>query len=143
VIGKYPAWLVLLMLCAFPVSACDLKVTGAWIREAPPGLMTLAGYARLTNTSNLPIQIVHIQSAQFTDVQMHETVVMQGVASMHAIATLDIAAYQAIEFAPGGKHFMLMGAAMTLKKGDSAVLKFKDQRGCTAQARFVVRAASE
>jgi len=147
VIDKGPAWLALLMLCAFPVSApvnaCDLKVTGAWIREAPPGLMTLAGYATLTNDSSVPLQIIRIQSAQFNEVQMHETVVNQGVASMHPIATLEIAPHQTIEFAPSGKHFMLMGPATSLRKGENAVLKFKDQHGCTSQARFVVRTASE
>ena len=147
VISKVPAKLVLLMLCAFPVSApvnaCDLKVTGAWIREAPPGLMTLAGYATLTNESSRPVQIDRIQSVQFMEVQMHETVMTQGVASMHAIDKLAIAPHQTIEFAPGGKHFMMMGAIKPLKKGDSVVVELRDQHGCSTQAQFVVRTASQ
>jgi copper(I)-binding protein len=140
---KNPAMLVLLTLCAFPVSACDLKVSGAWIREAPPGLTTVAGYAVLTNDGNRPLQIVHIHSTQVTAVQMHETVIQQGVASMHTLDKLQLAPHQTVAFAPGGKHFMLMGATVSLKNRDSILLKFQDQHGCTVQSTFVVRNVSE
>jgi copper(I)-binding protein len=142
-IGKYPAWLVLLFLGTTPVMACDLKVSSAWIREAPPGLMTLAGYASLINDGDKPLRIVKAQSSVFTEIQMHESSIVNGVASMHAINALELAAYQHITFAPNGKHFMLMGARKSFHKGDVVIVQLQDQRDCVTEAEFTVRGSDE
>lgn len=140
-IGKFPALLALLILGTTPVIGCDLKISDAWIREAPPGLMTLAGYALLANEGNRALRIVKMRSPAFAEIQMHESVIEHGVASMRAISSLEIAAHQQTAFAPNGRHFMLMGATKPLKKGDIVTLRFQDQDGCTTAARFVVRSA--
>jgi len=131
---------MLLLLCAAPVSACDVKITGAWIREAPPGLMTLAGYASLTNAGNQPIHLTQIHSSVFAEVQAHETVMENGMASMRAVPSLKLAAHQTLEFKPGGLHFMMMGASKALHQGDTVQVQFKDQQGCVTDVAFVVRA---
>ena len=133
------AVLVFLMLGTMPAAACDLNVTHAWIREAPPGLMTLAGYASLRNNSGKPLQIVKLWSASFAGIEMHESVIENGMASMREIKTLDIPARQQVTFAPGGRHFMLMGATQALRKGDTVEISLQDQHGCTTVARFIVR----
>jgi len=138
--AKYGYCLVFLSLCAAPVSACDLKVTDAWIREAPPGLMTLAGYASLTNTGNQALHLTDIHSSVFAEVQAHETVMENGMASMRAVKSLDIAPHQTLMFKPGGLHFMMMGASKTLHQGDVVQVQLKDQKGCSADVAFTVRA---
>ncbi len=119
--------------------ACNLKVSDAWIREAPPGLMSVAGYALLENDGNKPLQIVKLQSSAFTEVRMHETRIETGIASMRSINTLDIAAHQQVTFAPSGKHFMLVNAVQPLKNGDVVSVEFVDQTSCVTTAEFTVR----
>ena len=138
-INRYPAALVMLILATTPVMACDLKVSGAWIREAPPGLMTLAGYALLINDGDKPLRVVKVQSSVFTEIQMHESSVTNGMAMMRAIETLELAPHQHVLFEPNGKHFMLMGATHSLKKGDVVTVQLLDQHGCTTETGFTVR----
>ncbi len=133
------AVLVFLVLGTMPAAACDLKVTDAWIREAPPGLMTLAGYASLHNDSGKLLQIVKVWSASFAEIQMHESVIENGMASMREISTLNIPAHQQVMFAPSGRHFMLMGATRGFSKGEAVEISLQDQHGCTTVARFIVR----
>ena len=142
-IGKYPALLAMLILGTTPVMACNLKLSNAWIREAPPGLMVLAGYATLANEGNQSLRIVKIESAAFASIQMHETIIEQGVSSMRALGTLSIAAHHSAIFSPNGKHFMLMAPVKPLKPGDVVTLLFVDGSGCTTEAGFVVRNAVE
>lgn len=144
VIKKRPAlWLAFLVLGTTPVMACDLKVSDAWIREAPPGLMTLGGYASLENDSKELLQIVKLWSPAFAEVQMHQSVVKNGIASMHEIDKLEIPAHQRVVFAPSGKHFMLMGAQQALKKGDAVEVSFQDQHGCVTTTKFKIRGMGE
>lgn len=135
--------LVLLMLGTIPVQACDVHVADGWIRESPPGLMTMAGYAVLVNTGGKPVRISAVTSSDFTDIQMHESSVVNGVAVMRPIASLEIGAHQQVAFAPNGKHFMLMGAKKNLKKGDVVTIKLPDQSGCVIEATLLVRALGE
>lgn len=120
--------------------ACDLQVESAWIREAPPNATVLAGYAVLKNAGDKPLSIISIDSPAFTAVEPHETATTNGVASMHAMATLILAAGDKVEFAPGGKHLMLVNPKQMLKKGDSVTLKLKDDRGCITTTSFKVSA---
>lgn len=143
-IKKRPAvWLAFLVLGTTPVMGCDLKVSDAWIREAPPGLMTLGGYASLENDGKELLQIVKLWSPAFAEVQMHQSVVENGMASMPQIDKLKIPAHQRVAFAPSGKHFMLMGATQALKKGDAVEVSFQDQHGCVTTAKFTVRGILE
>lgn len=142
-INKFPALLAVLILGTTPVMACDLRISNAWIREAPPGLMVLAGYASLTNEGSRMLQVVKIESPAFGEIQMHETVIEQGVSSMRNILVLKIAAHQSAIFSPDGKHFMLMQPAKPLKQGDVVTLRFVDNGGCTTETGFVVRHSAE
>lgn len=136
----YLACLSVMLLSAAPVSACDVKVSDAWIREAPPGMMTSAGYASLTNPTSKPISITQVHSPAFAEVQMHETVMENGMASMHAVESLLLAPHQTREFKPGGLHLMMMSANKALRRGDTVKVQLKDQIGCVTEVAFTVRA---
>ena len=120
--------------------ACDLKVTAAWIREAPPNAMTLAGYAVLSNVGNQPLQVVSVTSTAFDAVELHESISANGMTSMRPVGTLEIVAHGKIEFAPNGKHFMLMAPKQPIKKDDVIILNIKDNHACVTAARFTVSA---
>lgn len=121
--------------------ACDLKVEGAWIREAPPNAMALAGYAKLSNTGAATLKIQSVTSAAFASVEAHQSVTENGMAMMRPL-TVEIPANSSVEFAVGGKHFMLMQPKQPLKKGDVVNLVIKDAAGCASSVPFKVRATT-
>lgn len=119
--------------------ACDLKVESAWIREAPPNAMMLAGYAKLTNAGATTLSIQAITSPAFASVEPHESLTENGVAKMRPVA-VQIPAKGSMEFAAGGKHFMLMNPKQPLKNGDVVTLNLTDATGCVTAVPFKVAA---
>ncbi len=86
-----------------PVAAANLVVT------APgPGMPMAAGYLEISNRSGTAIRINRISSPEYGSVEMHETVVEDGIARMREIPELRIADGDTVVFERGGKHLMLM-----------------------------------
>ena len=134
--------LPLLMVMVAGSQACDLKVESAWIREAPSNATSLAGYAVLSNAGSKGLSVVSASSAAFGRVEMHETLMENGIAKMRALDKLEIAAGGKVEFVPGGKHFMLINPRPGLRSGDAVAIKFKDSSGCESTIQFQVSAAA-
>ena len=133
--------LVLLVaaLAATPATACDgLAVDGAWIREAPPGAMSVA-YARLTNRGKRALVLDGARSADFGGAGLHRTLVDdQGMARMRE-GTLAIAPGASAALEPGGWHLMLFDPARILKAGDVVTLTLTCGKGERAFP-FIVKA---
>lgn len=131
---------ILLLGSALTVNAlaCDLKVESAWIREAPATATALAGYAVLSNSGSKALTLTGAQSAAFAQVQMHESVTENGIAKMRELNRLEIVPGAKVEFAPGGKHFMLVNPRPGLKTGDAVAVKLKDSNGCVTTVQFKV-----
>jgi copper(I)-binding protein len=123
----------LAVLASAPAAACaDLVVADAWIREAPPGAMSVA-YAKLTNRGKRAVTL--------TGAGLHRTIIVDGMARMRE-GTLEIApgAHAALE--PGGWHLMLFDPARILKAGDVVQVALT----CGTDERmhpFTVKAAAE
>lgn len=73
-----------------------------------PGTSMTAGYLQLANRSDRPIRITSVKSPQFARVEMHETIVSDGVARMRPIESLTVGPGESLRFEPGGRHLMLM-----------------------------------
>lgn len=123
------------LLAVILVSACSavpqppLVATDVVITRPMPGMQMSAAYLSLTNNSDETIRISRVASAQYESVQLHESIVKDGVARMRAIAVLEIPAGKTITLKRGGKHLMLMrptGAAESVSlqflDGDNLVL---------------------
>ncbi len=123
-------------------AAGKLSVQHAWIRSAPPSALMLAGYATLRNDGDAPLTVSGADSADFADVQLHQSLQENGVERMRPTGKIEIAPGQSVEFAPGGKHFMLMDARRDLKAGDSVKLHIATRSGPGADADFPVRDAA-
>lgn len=67
-----------------------------------------AGYLSFTNNSKDVISISHVVSPEFEDVEIHESLLEDGVAKMRRIEELSIPARSSVSLQPGGKHLMLM-----------------------------------
>lgn len=86
-----------------PVVVADIEIT-----PPRPGSGMSAGYLEIRNNSKEPLAITRVESPQFGKVELHESIVEDGIARMRPLASLDIAPGQATRLERGGKHLMLM-----------------------------------
>jgi copper(I)-binding protein len=130
----------LLLAVGAPALACDgLEVSGAWIREAPPGSDVMAAYAQLHNAGKDSITLDGARSSDFGDVQVHRTSMENGKMRMRAEPRILLEPDATVSFEPGGLHLMLFGPKRALKAGDHVTLKLD----CGKQSKavdFTVRA---
>jgi len=123
------------LLAVILVSACStepqapLVATDVVVTRPVPGMQMSAAYLSLTNHTDETIRISRVVSTQYESVQLHESIVKDGVARMRAIPVLEIPAGETITLQRGGKHLMLMhptGAAESVSlqflDGDNLVL---------------------
>lgn len=131
--------LILFGFVANSFASGHLVVENAWIRAAPPGATMLAGYASLRNTGDAAIVVNGASSADFGSVTLHESVNESGVERMRPLKDFSIASGARVDFAPGGKHFMLMDPKRELKAGDSAKIHISTKADHGVDAEFIVR----
>lgn len=103
-----------LVLVAMLIGACSagpqppLVATELVVTRPMPGAGMSAAYLSLTNNTEATIRITRVTSAQFGSVQLHETILKDGIARMRAIPALEIPAGGTLTLQRGGKHLMLM-----------------------------------
>ena len=120
---------VVVMMCSVSISYAEdrhpISVSDAWIREGPPVVSTLAGYARVENLTDREIALVGATSPDFTAVEFHRTEVVDGLARMREEQVIVIAAGASVSLEPGGLHMMLMNPQRALKAGDRAIVELR------------------
>jgi copper(I)-binding protein len=99
---------LLLLVGACSSETAPLTVTDVAIARPKPGMQMTAGYFTLTNHTSETLKITKVTSPQFGSVEMHESVVEDGMARMYELGDLTLLPNQPLEFRPGGKHLMLM-----------------------------------
>jgi len=112
--------MLLTCLCTGEVWAAgpSLAVGDAWIREAPPGVAVLAGYLRLDNRGDKALVVEAIRSQDFERIELHRTVVEEGVARMLPVDRLEIPPGGSVSLEPGGMHLMLFNPGRPLRQDD-------------------------
>ncbi len=141
--GNRRARVFALLLAAMTMQASaagHLLIEHAWIREAPPGAMMLAGYAVLRNDGDAVVEISTAQSKIFGDISIHESVLENGVSRMHELHGLKIAPGAEVALTPGSKHLMLMDAKTPVVAGMPIEITLILTNGSKVPAAFVVSA---
>ncbi|HSJ96498.1 MAG TPA: copper chaperone PCu(A)C [Myxococcota bacterium] len=105
----------LLAACALSAQA-DVTVQDAWVRGVVPAQKTTGAFMTLTSTEDA--KVVAARSPAARAAEIHESMVMGGVAHMHEVEALELPAGRAVALRPGGLHLMLMGLARPLKVGE-------------------------
>ena len=107
-----------------PLAANDVVVT-----RPMPGMQMSAAYLTLTNNTDDAIRITRVASPQYESVQLHESILQDGIARMRAIPALEIPARQSVTLKRGGKHLMLIrptapseAVSLQFLDGDSLLL---------------------
>ena len=99
-----------------------ITIQNAWVREAPPNASAMAGYLTITNSTEQDRNLTFAKSKQFNAVEMHRTVIKDGVAKMRRHEEILIPAGESLQFKPGDFHLMLMSPKSELKKNDEVTV---------------------
>lgn len=105
---------ILLVFIGFGFAACGQKplpplvASNVVVHQALPGRAMTAAYLSLTNNSRDAIRLSSVASPNFAAVEMHETVLEDGIARMRAVDEVIIAPASTVTFEQGGLHLMLM-----------------------------------
>ncbi|MFY2764260.1 copper chaperone PCu(A)C [Arenimonas sp. MALMAid1274] len=103
--------------------ACAPVIDQGWVRAAPPGAATLAGYLVLKNPCDAAVSVVDVESLDFAMPMIHRTEEVDGVSRMRAAGRLEVPARGELRFAPGGLHLMLMKPPKPLPEGSRVRLR--------------------
>jgi copper(I)-binding protein len=103
-----PVLILALLGCACFQESAPLVASDVVVSKPKPGMNMAAGYLTLSNNTSQAIIITRVESAQFESVEMHESVIEDGMARMYALDDITVLAKSSVVFQPGGKHLMLM-----------------------------------
>ena len=123
-----------LLLVSVSLLACskpgpEISVEALQIVSPAPGRTASVAYMILNNRGDSPAVLTRISSEQFATVELHETILMDGIAKMQALDYVSIEANDHIDFAPGGKHVMLFKPAQAWAPGKSISLQLHFESG--------------
>ncbi len=103
-----------LLSVVFFLSSCSnsndsqIMITDINIIQPLPGKSISAGYFTLTNNTESLIEITKITSPDFESIQIHDSVLDEGIVKMQRIDSLQIKAKSRLVLENGGKHLMLI-----------------------------------
>ncbi len=133
----------MLLSCASAAVAaapdCRPQIANAWVRAAPPGAMTLAGYASVRNPCSKQVVLAAVSGIDFGMAMIHETRIENGISKMQHRDALEIPAGATAKLEPGSLHLMLMQPRRELKEGDRTRLTIRLDDGRKVTADFIVR----
>lgn len=115
-------------------------VEAAWTRPAAQG-QTGAGFMTLKNPDAKPDALIGVSSPLARVVQIHQSSMGGGMASMKEVARVALPAGGAVTFAPGGYHLMFIGLTKPVKIGDTAPATLTFASGAKVNVSFVARVA--
>lgn len=141
--------IALLILCTTLISlqafaaGGTLSVHHPWVQAGPPVAKVLAGYLELRNDGDQAVIITGAHSPAFRLVEIHRSVMRDGMMHMIRESRLAVPAHAKLNFAPGGYHLMMIDPRKTLKPGDRVALTLKLANGTTLDATLPVRKAHD
>lgn len=99
-----------------------------------------AGYLTVTNTGRAPDRLVSAASPAAGRVEIHQSMVTNGVAMMHAADTgVVVPAQGKAVLAPGGYHLMLIGLKAASPAGGAIPVTLTFERAGKVAASLAVR----
>ena len=133
-------------VAAYAADAANAKqaiaVQNAWVRWLPNNLPS-AAYVTLVNSSDKPIDLVDISSADYGMAMLHQTVSNGSTQKMVMVDKLTVPAHGQAAISPGGYHVMLEDAKRRIAPGDTVHLKLQFSDGETLDAPFAVKSPSQ
>ena len=119
------AALLINMYLSAGVSDNQIQVVNAWSPAAPPTMAMHAGYLSLQNHSSETIELVAVSSPAYKSIEIHESLLVDGVLSMRMLRGLSVEPRKKIQFKSGGLHLMMHQPLAVRQVGDSFPVSFK------------------
>ena len=116
-----------LFVCAL-VAGCSgpegppINVSGLEIFAPLPGSNAGVAYFSVENNTDATIVVRRVDSPQFERVELHESLLEDGVYRMNALDALTVDSRRAVTLRAGGKHLMLMSPRADLAVGQPVTL---------------------
>ena len=117
----------------------SIEISGAWIREAPPVAVAMAGYFKLKNASDSTITLIGFSSASFDKIELHRTELIGSVTKMVRQDRLAVPPDGVLLLEPGSYHLMLMRPFESLKEGDFVQIQIQLDSGQSLNMSAMVR----
>ena len=121
-------------LCRPTISIDDVMVT-----EPPPGVEMTAGYFEIRNGGDKPVSLVRVSSPDFGSIELHRSIVTEGVAKMIQEESVTIPANTSLQFKPGDYHLMMFRPQKQLSSGDVVHLTFYFSDSTSLETSAVVK----
>jgi len=106
-----------------------IEINDAWVRSAPPSAKVMAGYMKITNHSQKTITVTNINSPQFKKVEVHRSVMHNGMMHMEKIEPLSLDSHQELILKPGSYHLMLIKPVDVIAEGEQVHFNFSFDNG--------------
>lgn len=113
---------------AFPALACELEVSGAFIRATPATATTGAGFLTIRNPSKEADKLIAASATVSRKVELHTHVMDGEVMRMRAVDSIAVPAGGGAELKPGGNHIMFIDLTKPLKEGDKVAVTLKFEK---------------
>lgn len=116
--------------------AGGIVIRDAWVRQPNPAMKTAAAFCTIENRTPVPVSLVDVTSPAARVVEIHESIVAEGVMSMRRVQGIPIPPHRSATLEPGGLHLMLIGLAQPLEPGARVdlVLQFDDRSSALVHA---------
>lgn len=98
-------------------TAGDLAIQRPWSRPTMEGMPMGVAYLVIENRGQAADKLLGASTPVAEAVELHRTVVADGMASMRPAEAVDIAAGATVNIEPEGLHFMLVGLKQPLVAG--------------------------
>lgn len=141
-INKILSVVMLLLLPLYTAQAGGLMISDAWIRAIAPGMSMTAGYMGAHNMTGKKLVLVGATSEAFGRVEIHKSVMEDGMMKMTQQDSVEIGADKMVMFRPKGLHLMLMMPKRDLKLGEKITITLKFNDGTSQAVAFVVKNAA-
>ena len=126
---------VLLIVAAGFIAGCSkeagppIDISGVRILAPVPGSRMGVAYMTIANNSGDTMIITAARSPQFERVEMHETLIEDGVSTMRELEALTIEDGTVHRFETGGAHLMLIGPAPVTAPGSPVTIEIEHSGG--------------
>ena len=120
----------------------SIMVMDPWIRSAPPMVKNGAAYFMLHNSTDIDVTVVDVQSSVAKTASMHDVEIEDDLTKMVHLKSLTIPAGKMVNFAPGGKHLMLIDLQEKLKVGSVFSVTFILGNGEKITSEMTVKSGS-
>lgn len=133
---------IFLLLAFLFLNACsqvDIEVENAYTPVRTENQKMFAAYLDIKNNTDEPLKLTNIKSSSFNSVMLHQSSVVNGMATMRHLESLVIPAKGKAKLEPNGKHIMLMGAGENLWDKQSFVLTLEFSNGTSIQQTILLK----